>query len=269
MVRRRKSDGSALHIIVIVLVIAVVLAGGVLLYLNQPPQVDARTSCPTDGSLSKRTVAVLFDTTDHLTATQEKKIKDIVFQVVNASEIYDRILIFEVDPARDGLLQAAFDFCKPSKDALGNAVLQKFNKLNFDRRLDSIFAEADYVRPTSPIIEALGSVGASYPLNGSSKHLIIASDFIENSEILSQFRPNWIQDTKNNKALEDRRPNLDGVKVSMLFIPRETIDHHNREFSDWWQEYLKSSGGRLVDQEFFDPETGKSYLLYPFIPITG
>ena len=204
-----------------------------------------------------------------MTATQEKKIKDVVFQVVEASEIFDRIMIFEVDPALENLLKPSFNFCKPSKNALGNPVLQKFAKLNFERKLKDIFDNANYERPTSPIVEALGSISASFPLNNSSKHLIIASDFIENSEILNQFESSWFSQTQNNKLLEDRRPILNEVKVSMLFIPRSSVRHHDKSFSDWWKNYLKDSGARLVDQEFFDSETGNSYVLYPFIPITG
>ena len=267
--KKRKSGISASSIFGIVAVVLVIVGGGFYLYFNQTPAVDKITSCPKDSSLSKKTIVLLFDTTQKMTATQEKKIKNTVFQVVSASEIFDRILIYEVDPALDNLLEATFDFCKPPKDALGNPVLQKFAKLNFERKLENIFQDANYERPTSPIIEALGSISASFPLNGSKRHLIIASDFIENSEILNQFQSNWIDKAKSNKLLEDRRPILEGVKVSMLFIPRSSIKHHNKEFSNWWKEYLKSSGARLVDQEFFDPDTGNSYILFPFIPITG
>jgi len=267
--RRRKSGSSASSIFGIAAVALILVGGGFYLYINQPPSVDERTSCPKDSSLSKKTIVLLFDTTQKMTATQEKKIKNTVFQVVSASEIFDRILIYEVEPALDNLLEAAFDFCKPPKGVLGNPVLQKFAKLNFERKLENIFQDVDYERATSPIIEALGSISASFPLNGSKRHLIIASDFIESSEILNQFQPNWTDKAKSNKLLEDRRPILAGVKVSMLFIPRSSIKHHNKEFSNWWKEYLKSSGARLVDQEFFDPDTGNSYILFPFIPITG
>jgi hypothetical protein len=267
--RRRKSGGSISSILGIAAVVLIVVLGGTFLLLKQPPEVDNLTSCPKNDSLSKKTIVLLFDTTEKMTATQEKKIKDVVFQVVDASEIFDRIMIYEVDPAFENLLKPSFNFCKPPKDALGNPVLQKFAKLNFERKLKDIFDNANYERPTSPIIEALGSISASFPLNNSSKHLIIASDFIENSEILNQFESSWISQAQNNKLLEDRRPILDGVKVSMLFIPRSSVQHHDKGFSDWWKNYLKDSGARLVDQEFFDSETGNSYDLYPFIPITG
>jgi len=267
--RRRKSGSSASSIFGIVAVVLILVGGIAFLICNKLPSVDEKTSCPKDSSLSKKTIVLLFDTTQKMTATQEKKIKNTVFQVVSASEIFDRILIYEVEPALDNLLKAAFDFCKPPKDALGNPVLQKFAQLNFERELENIFQDPDYERTTSPIIEALGSISASFPLNGSKRHLIIASDFIENSEILNQFQSNWIDKAKSNKLLEDRRPTLEGVEVSMLFIPRASIRHHNKEFSNWWKEYLKSSGARLVDQEFFDPDTGNSYILFPFIPITG
>ena len=146
--RRRKSGISASSIIGIVAVVLILVGGSSFLLINKPPSVDKLTSCPKDSSLSKKTIVLLFDTTQKMTATQEKKIKNTVFQVVSASEIFDRILIYEVDPALDNLLEAAFDFCKPPKDALGNPVLQKFAKLNFERKLDNIFQDANYERPT-------------------------------------------------------------------------------------------------------------------------
>tara|TARA_B100000941_G_C28424108_1_gene510438 strand:+ start:117 stop:929 length:813 start_codon:yes stop_codon:yes gene_type:complete len=270
MARRRRSGSSTTSKLVISAVVLVVVGLFSFLFLNQSPKTNQITGCPTDSTLSDRTIVLLFDTTSKLTATQEKKIRDITYQVVEKSNTFDRVRIYEVDPASEKLLKAEFDFCKPAKeDPLGNNVRQKFAKINFERRFDKIFQQADYERPTSPIIEALGSIAASFPLNGSSKHLIIASDFIENSEILNQFQSSWRSSSENNKLLEDRRPSLEGIKVSMLFIPRASIDHHNKNFSDWWKDYLKSSGARLVDQEFIDSETGQSYVLYPFIPITG
>lgn len=251
------------------MMVLILLSGGTWLFYNRPPDIDRQTSCPIDESLSNRTIVLLLDTTQKLAAAQEKKIKDVIFQVVGASQTFDRIVIYEVNPAYENLLEASFDYCKPPRDALGNPVLQKFAKLDFERKLESIFEEAEYYKPTSPIIEALGSISASYPLNGSSKHLIIASDFIENSEILNQHKSSWASHIQNNKLLNDRRPALDRVKISMLFIPRPSLQHHNKDFSIWWRNYLRDSGASLVDQEFSNSETGNSYVLYPFIPITG
>lgn len=267
--RRKRSSGSIFSMSIILLAFIIFISGVSYIYYTQTPETNMQTGCPIDDSLSKKSIVMLFDTTQKMTATQEEKIKNVFFQVVNASEVFDRIMIYEVNPALENLLEASFDLCKPTREATGDPVLQKFAKLNFEKRLEDIFSNAKYNKATSPIIEALGSISASFPLNNSSKHLIIASDFIENSEILNQFNSSWASNSQNNKLLEDRRPILDGVKVSMLFIPRSSIQHHDKDFSDWWKNYLKDSGARLVDQEFFDPETGNSYDLYPFIPITG
>ena len=91
--RRRKSGGSTSSKLGIIAVVLILVLGGGFLYLNLPPQVDDQTSCPKNASLSAKTIGLLFDTTQKMTATQEKKIKDVVFQVVDASEIFDRIMI--------------------------------------------------------------------------------------------------------------------------------------------------------------------------------
>ena len=100
--------------------------------------------------------------------------------------------------------------------------------------------------------------------------MIIASDLLENSDLLNQYRANWrTKVSRNNKQLYDSQPRLEGIKVSLLFVPRPEVLHHDKEFAGWWINYLEESGGDVTHQEFGDPKTGNTYVLDPFIPITG
>ena len=100
--RRRGSGRDGSHVITLISVSAVVV--GLLLffgyaYLGRAPEVDFDTGCPKVGGLSKRSISFLLDTTQKLSPTQEELIKDIFFRIVSASESYDRIQIYEVDPS--------------------------------------------------------------------------------------------------------------------------------------------------------------------------
>lgn len=263
----QKTVGSVL---VIVLAALVLIGFLIYLFVNRPPDIDLVTNCPKEPGVSKRSISFLIDMTDRLSPVQEKRIKDIFYNVVDAAEGYDRIQIYEVNPADEKLLQPIFYGCKPADDVHRGPTLQKFSEARFKSRLQQYFDDWSFDKPTSPIIAAIGAVAASFPNDESYRHLIIASDLIENSDLLDQFKPNWrSQATANKKALFDKQPNLEGVEVSLLFIPRANIKHHDKEFADWWLNYLRQSGAHLTRQEFHDPKSGNRYAVDLFIPITG
>lgn len=238
--------------------------------INDPPDTDLATNCPIDQSKTKGSIFVLLDATEELSATQQDFIKDTVYSVVNAARKYDRISIFEVRPSRDEVLSPLFNYCKPSKNALGSPIVQLFEEQQFKTNLQDYFDSIDYELPASPIIQAIGSVATNFPANGSRKHLIIASDFIEYSELLNQYDPAWESAyQQNSKLVRDAAPILDRVELAMLFIPRPKVSHHDKQFAGWWRRFLSESGARITEQSFENDETGQRFELDPFIPVTG
>jgi hypothetical protein len=240
------------------------------LITNRAPDLDPDTNCPTEANSSNSAIFFVLDTTGDLSATQQRLIKNIFFQVVSAAKSYDHIQIFEVSPAKRSLLNPLFSYCKPGKTDKAGPVVAKFREKAFNRNLQRYFDAIELERPKSPIIEAIGSVAASFPQQTQGRHLIIASDLLENSDLLNQYRADWLQIFNGQKAaIYAKQPRLEGVDVSLLFIPRSDVQHHDKEFVDWWINFLEESGADVTHQEFEDPDSGNSYYLDPFIPITG
>jgi hypothetical protein len=254
------------------LFLAIGIIGVAFYYIwqNQPPIVDRATNCPKESQLIKSSISILLDTTESLSATQRKLIQNTLYGVIYGAAPYDRIKIYEVHPSYDSLLNPVFNYCKPSKNELGSPVIQQFEELRFKQRIREYLDDQDYDLPQSPIIRAIGSVASDFSQDSSIKRLIVASDFIENSDIMNQYKSDWLKRySDNKKIINDLRPNLSEVYVSMLFIPRASVPHHDQDFAKWWRQYLRDSGGLLTEQMFLNDESGKSFILEPFIPITG
>jgi hypothetical protein len=270
---RRRGRGGESSLVPSLIIGALIILGGVFVtfvLLNRAPDVDSHTGCPIEDGVSKNAIFFLLDTTQELSATQQKLVKNILFGIVDAAESYDRIQIYEVDPARESLLKPLFAQCKPSPNDKAGPVVARFRESQFRRELDEYFQSRPYERPTSPIVGAIGSVAASFPQDKADRRLIIASDFLENSDLLNQYRASWrATASQNKKQIYDSQPRLEGIKVSILFVPRPEVLHHDKEFANWWINYLEESGADVTHQEFGDPSTGKTYFLDPFIPITG
>lgn len=275
MSRRRRANGRRgenrlLPILIIAAIAIGVVAAVIFVVQNRAPDLARDTGCPVQAGVTKKTIFFLIDTTQELSMTQKKLVKNIIFDIVDAAVSYDRIHIYEIDPIDDSLLSPLFAQCKPGSNDKAGPVVARFREAQFKRNLDEYLDTRQFDRPTSPIIGAIGSVAASFPHDMSERHLIIASDFLENSRLLNQYRSNWRDEfDRNKKRIYDSQPRLEGVKISLLFVPRAEVLHHDKEFANWWIEYLEDSGGDVTHQEFENPDTAKSYTLDPFIPITG
>lgn len=265
----RSSRAISAILIAVVLLVAVVAVFSVIYF--SPPEVDVRTGCPDFAGHVKRNVYILLDTTDKVSGTQKANIENVILGVVQALDPYSRVSIFEILPSRDQRLTPIFDYCKPdADDPLGSPVVQLFDKQRFRKRLNTSLGRlAGGSLPSSPIIYSLGSVATHFASAEGKITLIIASDFIEHSDLINQYSSRWPrEERKNRKKLRDSAPNLSGAEISMLFIIRSEVRHHNPRFSNWWREYLSKSKGKLVDQTFTNEVTGETYHLFPFIPIT-
>ena len=87
---------------------------------------------------------------------------------------------------------------------------------------------------------------------------------------MNQYKADWKEKLNADpKPIYDKQPRLDGVKVSILFIPEPKVKHHDKEFAKWWMNYLEDSGGDVTTQHFYDPVSTNQYDLDLFIPITG
>jgi len=245
--KRRGSSGSIYNKLGIFIVCILMISVFVGVILNQPPIVNEKNYCPIEDRLSKNTYAILLDTTQEISATQKSEIINFIEEVRVNAEAYDRFMIYQVDPSQNKLLSSDFDYCKPANNMLDNPIFLKFREANFKSEIRKKLSP-DFGRNSSPIIRAIGSVETQFPTNGSKRHLIIASDLIENSELLSQINSRWkIQAEQNKKVLIDTKPNLTDINLTVLWIPRPYIPHHNDDFILWWGSYFKSANADISE----------------------
>lgn len=261
-----QSDGKYMFLAAVIMlaIVGVVTTIAIL----SPPSLSPATGCPQDTGHTERSIFVLLDKTDAVTATQRQHIVNAISGAALASEDYTRVKIFEILPSRQYLLSPTFDYCKPdADDPFGSPAVTMFHNERFRDNLEESLEGMQGNQPTSPIVHAIGSVAAQFAAAEGAITLIIASDFIEYSDLLNQYSPDWREQvTANQQRLYNAAPQLNGASVSMLFITRSGIEHHDQEFAAWWREYISQSGGRLVDQVLSDGNN--AYHLFPFIPIT-
>ena len=244
--QRRGSSGSIYNKLGILIVCILMISVFVGVYLNQPPILN-QNFCPKEAEISENTYAILLDTTQEISATQKNEITNFINEALKNAEVYDRFIIYQVDPSQNKLLSSDFDYCKPAKDKLDNPVFSIFRDVRFKKLIADKLAP-DFGRNSSPIIRAIGSVETQFPTNGSKRHLIIASDLIENSELLSQINSKWkAQAKQNSKVLIDTKPNLTDINLTVLWIPRPYVPHHNDDFILWWGRYFKSAKADITE----------------------
>lgn len=252
--------GTIAAIAVVLIVVAAIIA----ISLTEPPRLNRVTGCPTDPGHTKSTVFVLLDTTGRVTATQAEHIEQIVQQAIDGAGAYSQITIFEVLPSREQLLTPVFDYCKPDPDnPFAAPFVQRFDEFRFDRTVMEFFAGIEFDRPTSPIIQAMGSVSTYFRNAEGELSFIIISDFMENSDLLNQYSPGWMSMTEaQEKRLLDSSPRLNGVSLSMGIIARSNVPHHDRDFAEWWMRYLTRSGAMISDQVFSGEQPGEEHIVY-------
>lgn len=101
-------------------------------------------------------------------------------------------------------------------------------------------------RPSSPIISSLEWVASDRERDGSRKRILLVSDLIENSDVLSQYDPGWLGHYgRSRKRIHDQCPMLDGVDVDILFPARADRATQDNVLVEWWLDYLRACGGRV------------------------
>jgi hypothetical protein len=244
---RRGGGGSSASKLGMYIVIFGIFLGFFALNMFEPPELSTKTFCPMENGISKNTYAILLDTTQEISATQKNEITNFIKKLRDNAEVYDRFTIYQVDPSQNKLLSSDFDLCIPADSKLEYPAVVRYKNKAFEAMLEKKLAP-DYGRNSSPIIRAIGSVKTQFPDDGSKRHLIIASDLIENSELLSQINSRWkIQAEQNSKVLIDTKPNLTDINLTVLWIPRPYVPHHNDDFILWWGSYFKSAKADIAE----------------------
>jgi hypothetical protein len=177
-------------------------------------------------------------------------------------QLYEQISVYSID-ASDVPLKPGFSLCRPTKpeevsDLTGNKALaeKRFHDL-FQTRLSGLVEMAldRPMSPNSPIMEAIQAVSVSYlqpnqrDTQGRPRpeRLIIVSDMLENGSGGSHYQsvPHF-EDYKSGTAYTHLRSDLSGVKVTILYLRRDTgASVQGRSHIDFWDAWFEDQGATL------------------------
>ena len=223
----------------------VVLAAGVgALLVFEEPCVVERTGCPCDAGHTAVTLSILLDATDPYGAAQQRSIVDAVWDEADVLAVYDRIKVYTVQRTPAAPI---FNLCKPGRQLRDSPVENRLREVRFKKFLDDALKQIQGTRPSSPIIASLGWVASDRERDGSRKRVLLVSDLIENSDVLSQYDPGWPGRYEGNrKRIHDQCPMLDGIEMDILFPTRPNRAIQNNDLVQWWLDYLHACGGRVA-----------------------
>jgi hypothetical protein len=251
----KSHSGGAIWYVVIAAVIAI--AGGVFFYGNRAAEasaVDPDTLCPRSSGPTSIAV-ILIDLTDPLTETQRLQLRENLNKEITQAEIGT---LFSLGVVSDDAekLGSQIAVCKPQSEIDANGLIQ--NPTDIGRRyqqkfllplnsaLDEMMTASEAKQ--SPIMESLQRLVATTPsfltFSGPRK-LILVSDLLQNSDVLSFYRGDDWEFFRSSKHFERLAKTLDDAAVSIYAIPRPSVHKvDSAVVEDFWARYFDFEGSR-------------------------
>jgi hypothetical protein len=221
--------------------------------------VDA-AGCPKDRNFSA-IFAVLLDTTDPLSAVQQKEIETKLEQFAESVPRYGKLELFAVRPSSDVLIEPLLQVCNPGRASdtnewTGNPrLMEKKWHQNFMEPLQkslSLALSQSVSTKHSPIMEEIQQVSVQAFLEvptKTAKHLAVISDMLQNSEALNQYHhPETFDEFKQQPAFVKVRPELDDVGVTVLYVRRSSeFNRQGKRHVEFWKSFFAASGARVEE----------------------
>lgn len=166
----------------------------------------------------------------------------LVVGVITGKTAKTRILMDRVRPG-DNLFESVIK-------------LRKKKRLFFNCLKDeeAILLKQSESSKTSAILETIEYVANVFRSDNSpQKRLVIYSDMIQNSEVLSFYRGSGgapIDDLINRIEKESLMPDWSGVEIYIAGVGGSVSDKKARRIRRFWQSYFKKAGGNL---RFYGP----------------
>jgi len=254
--RRTQSSGRQVLLASLLLFGAAVIFGGFgYLYWKSTSkaQLDAKTLCPESGPTGQ--LAILIDMTDPVSVTQLRFARSALDNKIETAALGTLITIGVVNPEDTAREQAFLSVCKPPSKAQADQLIE--NPTMIQRRYEEVFqkpldemltrlltvSQAD----SSPIMEdlqaMLSRIGGFTSVRGS-KELVILSNLVQHSPILSFYKGQGWTDFKAGGGVGQLAGNLEGVEITLLKFPAEA--RFEEVLGDFWVRYFETQGAPRV-----------------------
>lgn len=256
MARRKKrgSSQSAFGIIGIIVCLAI-LGGGAYVYVQQTskPGIDEATLCPEIGP--NRHLAILLDTTDPISMTQLQAARQRIERQIDSAPVGTRISFATVSPDKDIRSASFLSICKPAGIADINTFIENSSivearyREGFQEPVDEALSGLMTVpeAETSPIMEALQEFFTSIPdfiTTDVPRELVVMTDLMQHSDAFSLYGNRGWPEFSGEGGTSRLSRNLDGMKVTILRIPRSAA---GPEVDDFWVNYFDAQGVRSIE----------------------
>ena len=258
----RREHKKRLDVVGTVIIVASLFVTASLIYayvhVNAKTRtIDEQTLCPVDGP--DGLTVVLIDRTDPLSVIQQKDLERHLSQLKTSLPKRTAVEVYSIGAEQKQLLSPEGNrLCNPGRSTdvsgiSGNPRLaEKRWSERFSQPLDELFrrmAESG-TSPRSPIMEAIQSVGVTafgqLPERISYRSLVIASDMLQNSAVLSQYRDFYsFAQFKTQDSYRRVRTELRGVEVELWYIGGRS-PRQGRRHVEFWQQFFADTGAKIV-----------------------
>lgn len=226
--------------------------------------------CPKKGGPT-REVIVLVDTSDPLSDKHRAELRRLLREMINpaasgrhtslAVKKGERVTLYQLESS--GIpAKPVVQLCHPGGSPEDNGrlegltrgtVIKQWHWQHFVRVIETMFPDEERAaQPISPILETIAVITARHASSrraekgGKPTHLIVISDLLQNTEILSHYR----QYPKPGEISRELRTDLSRVEVSLFRLER----HKYEQFQTpahfyWWTDWIENMEGKVVWQQ--------------------
>lgn len=226
------------------------------LELSAGPEVT-ELGCPVDETYINRNVAILFDTTEPMIPSQAREIENRISSMISSLEPFDRVAFYEVRSDENSAIrkvslqvnsqQASIDhFCRqhakwedsPARVRL-NEQLPRLISIEMLQNIEQ------GVQSFSPITDALRYIAAEVTGKPFTTYVIVVSDMIEHSRLLSMYTPGWFENSYSlsRQSILNQRPIFpEGTEIDVFLLSRADTNVQNEELQQYWVQMLTGPG---------------------------
>lgn len=245
MRRKRRKQSIPLNAILVSILGIVVFLGVIAMFvLYEDPNIDSATSCPREPGYTQVSLSVLLDSTDNYGAGQRLALINRVWDAVDTLDEYDRVKVYLVEQGQQTPLQ---NLCKPGRNSMQDSpIVQQFQEARFKEFVNGALQQLQGERAISPIIESLGWVAADQERDNSEHRILLVSDLLEYSDVISHYDSNWQSEYEASRTrILNQCPNLDNAQLDLIVPTRPNEPNQNNNLVTWWLEYLVECGGTV------------------------
>lgn len=253
---KKKSSSKLVAILLAVFLAGSFLAALIFLNLNAGPEVSA-VGCPVEESYINKNIAILFDSTEPMIPSQAREIENRMRLIVSELDIFDRVSFYEVRSDEvsavrrvtlklgDGAIEIDH-FCRQQASWEDSPARVRLNeelpRLISQELLQNVEqGEQNF----SPITDALRFIAADVSGKPFTTQIIVVSDMIEHSGILSMYRPGWFENTysPSRQSILNQRPIFpEGTEIELYLLNRAETTVQNEELQQYWIQMLTGPG---------------------------